>query len=88
VTEALTSVWRQIGLPLEAQRVPRRSTVAHTRSYDLLERDELSLNRSLVPLIPAEVGTKFFGFGRVLGPWIPAFAGMSGDWFNGGANPN
>jgi len=21
-------------------------------------------------------------------PWIPAFAGMSGDWFNGGANPN
>jgi hypothetical protein len=20
--------------------------------------------------------------------WIPAFAGMSGDWFNGGANQN
>jgi hypothetical protein len=49
-----------------------------------LERDELRLNRLLVPLVPANVGTQFFG--RALGPWIPAFAGMSGDWFNGDAN--
>src|SRR4029077_13771875 len=27
-------------------------------------------------------------FGRVLGTWIPAFAGMNGDWFNDGANVN
>jgi hypothetical protein len=26
--------------------------------------------------------------GRVLDPWIRAFAGMNGDWFNGGANLN
>jgi hypothetical protein len=41
------------------------------------------LNRLLIPLVPAEAGTQFFG--RILGPWIPAVAGMSGDWFNGGA---
>src|SRR5207249_2486093 len=52
----------------------------------LLKRDELSLNRHLIPLVPAEAGTQFFG--RVLGPWIPAFAGTNGDWFNGGANLN
>ena len=27
-------------------------------------------------------------FGRILGLWIPAFAGMSGDWLNGDANLN
>jgi hypothetical protein len=51
-----------------------------------LEQDDLSLNRLLIPLVPAEAGTQFFG--RVLGHWIPAFAGMSGDWFNGGVNLN
>jgi hypothetical protein len=44
----------------------------------------MNLNRLLVPFVPAEAGTQFFG--RVLGPWIPAFAGMNGDWFDGGAN--
>jgi hypothetical protein len=44
----------------------------------------MSLNRLLVPFVPAEAGTQFLD--RVLGPWIPAFAGMNGDWFNGGAN--
>jgi hypothetical protein len=48
-------------------------------------RDELSLNRPL-SLVPAEAGTQFFG--RVLSPWIPAFAGMSGDRINGGADLN
>jgi hypothetical protein len=52
--------------------------------YCARERDELSLNRLLIPFVPAEAGTQFFS--RVLGPWIPAFAGMNGDWFNGGAN--
>jgi len=33
------------------------------------------LNRLFVPFVPAEAGTQFFG--RVLGPWIPAFAGMT-----------
>jgi len=44
------------------------------------------LNRLSIPFVPAEAGTQLFG--RVLGPWIPAFAGMNGDWFNGGANLN
>jgi hypothetical protein len=48
-----------------------------------LKQDEMSLNRLLVPFVPAEAGTQ--SFGRVLGHWIPAFAGMNGDWFNGGA---
>jgi hypothetical protein len=39
-----------------------------------------------VPFVPAEAGTQFFG--RVLGSWIPAFAGMDGDWSNSGANLN
>src|SRR5882762_7942841 len=51
-----------------------------------LERDELSLNRLLIPFVPAEAGTQFFG--RVLGSWVPASAGTNGDWFNGGANLN
>jgi hypothetical protein len=42
----------------------------------------MSLNRLLAPLVPAEAGTQLFG--RVFGHWIPAFAGMNGDWFNGG----
>src|SRR5262249_9047424 len=33
-----------------------------------------------IPLVPADAGTKFFG--PVLGPWIPAFAGISGEWFD------
>src|SRR5690242_5436777 len=40
----------------------------------------------LTPFVPAEVGNPVFG--RVLGPWIPAFAGMNGDRFNGGASLN
>ncbi len=50
----------------------------------------MNLNRLLVPFVPAEAGTQFFGRVdyRVLGPWIPAFAGMNGDWFNGGADLN
>jgi hypothetical protein len=51
----------------------------------LLERDELSLNRLLIPFVPAEAGTQFFG--RVLGPWVPASAGTNGDCSNGGARP-
>jgi hypothetical protein len=46
----------------------------------------MSLNRLLAPFVPAEAGTQLSG--RVLGHWIPAFAGMNGDWFNGGANLN
>jgi hypothetical protein len=46
----------------------------------------MSLNRLAIPFVPAQAGTQFFG--RVLGPWIPAFAGMNGDWFNGSANLN
>src|SRR5215468_3695340 len=46
----------------------------------------MSLNRLAIPFVPAQAGTQFFG--RVLGPWIPAFAGMNGDWFNGSANQN
>jgi hypothetical protein len=46
----------------------------------------MSLNRLLAPFLPAEVETQFFG--PVLGHWIPAFAGMNGDWVNGGANLN
>src|SRR5262249_14493750 len=53
-------------------------------SRSKLERDDLSLNCLLVPFVPAEAGTQFFG--RVLGPWIPACAGMNGDWLTGGAN--
>ncbi len=44
---------------------------------------ERILNR-LYPFVPAEAGSQFFD--RVLGPWIPACAGMNGDWFNSGAN--
>jgi hypothetical protein len=46
----------------------------------------MNLNRLLIPFVPAEAGIQFFG--RVLGRWIPAYAGMNGDWFNGGANLN
>jgi hypothetical protein len=53
----------------------------------------MSLNRLLLPFVPRKCrpvrGTDSSGdpaLGRVLGPWIPAFAGMNGDWFNGGAN--
>jgi len=53
-------------------------------SQILRERDELRLNRLLIPLVPRGPGTR--SLPSVLGPWIPAFAGMSGDWFNGGAN--
>jgi hypothetical protein len=42
------------------------------------------VSRLQIPLVPAEAGIQFFG--RVLGPWIPACAGMNGDWFNDGAN--
>jgi hypothetical protein len=48
------------------------------------------LNRLLAPFVPAEAGTQLFGrvhYG-VFGAWISAFAGMNGDWFNGGANLN
>jgi hypothetical protein len=55
------------------------------RQQARLGRDEMSLNRLLLPFVPAEAGPSP---GRVLGPWIPAFAGMNGDWFNGGANLN
>src|SRR5262245_59835925 len=34
-----------------------------------LEHDELSLNRLLIPFVPAEMGTQFFG--RVLRPGFP-----------------
>jgi hypothetical protein len=51
-----------------------------------LEQDELSLNRLLIPFVPAEAGTQ--SFGRILGPWVPASAGTNGDWFNGGTNLN
>src|SRR4029077_9467232 len=44
---------------------------------------ERILNRPY-PFVPAVAGTQFFG--RVFGHWIPAFAGMSGDWFNSVAN--
>jgi hypothetical protein len=55
-----------------------------------LEQDEMNLDRLLVPFVPAQAGTQFFGRVdyRILGPWIPAFAGMNGDWFNAGANLN
>jgi hypothetical protein len=36
----------------------------------------MSLNRRLVPFVPAEAGTQSFA---EFGPWIPAFAGMNGD---------
>jgi hypothetical protein len=47
-------------------------------------------NRLSIPFVPAEAGTQFFGRVdyRVLGSWIPAFAEMNGDWFDGGANLN
>src|SRR5262245_65768590 len=48
-------------------------------------RDDAGL-RLLIPFVPAEAGTQFLG--GVLGPWIPAFAGMNGDWLNCGANLN
>ena len=64
-------------------RLQRQPLIFRNR---ILKRDELSLNRCLIPFVPAEAGTQFFG--RVLGPWIPALAGMNGDWFNGGANLN
>src|SRR5262249_21590099 len=51
------------------------------------ERVELVLNRQdLKDSQPRKRGPS--SFGRVLGPWIPAFAGMNGDWLNGGANLN
>jgi hypothetical protein len=34
-----------------------------------LDRDEMSLNRLLVPLVPAEAGTQLFG--RVFSPGFP-----------------
>jgi hypothetical protein len=43
----------------------------------------MSLNRLLLPFVPAEAGTQLLA--EVLGSWIPAFAGMNGDGFNGGA---
>ena len=46
----------------------------------------MSVNRVLVPFVPAEAGTQFFG--RALGSWVSASAGTNGDWFNGGANLN
>src|SRR5262249_32159880 len=52
----------------------------------VLDRDEQSLNRRLIPFVPAEAGTQCFG--RILGSWVHASAGTNGDWFNGGANLN
>jgi hypothetical protein len=45
----------------------------------------MSLNRLLLPFIPAEAGTQLLA--EFLGHWIPAVAGMNGDWFNGDAIP-
>jgi hypothetical protein len=42
----------------------------------------MRLYRLSAPFVPAEAGTQLFG--RVSRPWVPAFAGMNGDGFNGG----
>src|SRR5262245_45459800 len=69
---------------LRAKGLQTNRPVRGNRPTASLKRDELSLNRLSIPFVPAEAGTQFFG--RVLGPWVPAFAGTNGDWFSGGAN--
>ena len=61
---------RQVVQAIAAARVSRPPQANMSASISWLERDELSLNRLLIPFVPAEAGTQFFG--RVLGPWIPA----------------
>src|SRR5712671_7055701 len=45
----------------------------------------IPIRRTLVSYSARPRGSGDPDLGRVLGPWIPACAGMSGDWFNGGA---
>src|SRR5262249_13059022 len=55
--------------PPETQGCGSRLAALEATGDDVLnalERDELSLNRLLIPFVPAEAGTQFFG--RVLDP--------------------